>query len=142
MIEKLEFYHGAALVRIVEDTRCTSVAKHECGYLVNVNRFVFLKYSTKAQSPWRFTVTEYDISRLEMAASRFPTCVLGLVCGGDGICGISWESGRELIGGASGWLAARRSFNECYAVNGPVGSLRRKVALNQWPTILFQEKEG
>ena len=141
MIEKLEFYHGAAIVRIIEDTRCTSVAKHEYGYLVNATRLAFVKYTTKTHSPWRFTVTADDIARLEKAAGRFPTCVLALVCGGDGICAITWESTRELLSGAPGWLAVKRSFNECYAVNGPAGALRRKVALSGWPGILFGRED-
>lgn len=52
MIEKLEFYHGAALVRLIEDARCEAITKHECGYLVNHSRIIMIKYSTKGHSPW------------------------------------------------------------------------------------------
>ena len=139
MIDKLEFYHGAAIVRIVEDARCRTIRKHDSGYIVNDDRLLILKYTTKAQSPWRFTVSLEDQARISEAAGHFVLCVLGLVCGGDGVCGIRWDQLNILLGEGAGWLAAKRVFNGCYAVTGSRGSLEKKVALNQWPGILFQE---
>jgi len=139
MIEKLEFYHGAAIVRIVEDPRCLSIQKHETGYVINGNRLLVLKYTTKAHSPWRFTVSVEDQARIAQAARSFNVCVLGLVCGGDGVCAIRWERLNTLLGDGAGWLATRRVFSGCYAVSGSRGNLDKKVALNQWPGILFEE---
>jgi hypothetical protein len=34
MIEKLEYYHGAALVRLIEGPRCEMIGKHQYGYRV------------------------------------------------------------------------------------------------------------
>lgn len=141
MIEKLEFYHGAAIVRVIEDSRCRSIQKHDIGYVVNGNRLLVLKYTTKAHSPWRFTISAEDQTRIGQAAKDFELCVLGLVCGGDGVCGIRSEQLNALLGNGAGWLAAKRVFNGCYAVSGSLGSLDKKVALNQWPGILFQESE-
>ncbi len=140
MIDKLEFYHGAAIVRIVEDARCCSIQKHDSGgYIVNGNRFLVLKYTTKAHSPWRFAVSLEDRKHIEQAAAEFALCVLGLVCGGDGVCGIRWDQLNILLGDGVGWLATKRVFNGCYAVTGSRGNLEKKIALNQWPGILFQE---
>jgi hypothetical protein len=141
MIEKLEFYHGAALVRLVEDGRCKSVGKNECGYLVNGDRSVLVKYTTKTRSPWRFTVSEDDIARFDLAARQFVICVIVLVCGGDGVCSVTWKAAREVLGDSPGWLAAKRSFNGCYAVSGPAGALKKKIPLNQWPGIVFGQEE-
>lgn len=140
MIEKLEFYHGAAIVRLIEDDRCTSVGKNEYGYLVNGDRSIVVKYTTKAHSPWRFTLSQDDIARFDLAAQHFDTCVIVLVCGGDGVCSVTWAAARELLGGSPGWLAAKRSFNGCYSVSGPAGALRRKIPLNQWPGIVFGQE--
>ncbi len=82
MIEKLEVYHGAAVIRLIEDERCNSVRRVESGYLVNDERAIFLKYTTKAHSPWRFTVSGDDLARYDVTAHQFETCVLALVCGG------------------------------------------------------------
>jgi|SRR2546427_6020469 len=137
MIEKSEFYHGAAIVRVIEDSRCRSISKCEYGYLVNSAGLACVKYSTKAHSPWHFTVSADDMSRLENAAGLFEKCVVGFVCGGDGVCPVPWQLVKQLLGTAPGWITAKRKFNGCYSVSGPLGTLQRKVALNQWPGILF-----
>jgi hypothetical protein len=140
MIEKLEFYHGAAIIRIIEDVRCRSVGKNDYGYLVNGDRSVLLKYCTKPQSPWRFTVTSDDLARFDTALRHFETCVLALVCGGDGVCAVPWRTLRQLVGSTPGWIAAKRAFSGCYSVSGPAGILKKKVALNQWPSIVFEQE--
>ena len=98
MIEKLEFYHGAALVRLIEDPRCETIGKHEFGYRVNQKRFVAIKYSTKALSPWGFTFSKDDITRLQMVEAEFGECLVAFVCGGDGICALSWTIIADLLG--------------------------------------------
>ncbi len=141
MIEKLEFYHGAALLRLIEDDRCTSVGRSQFGYVVNGDRTVLLKYTTKAHSPWRFTVTGDDLTRFDLAALQVDRCVLALVCGGDGVCAVCWQTARALLDGAAGWLAAKRGFRGSYDFSGSAGRLSRKVPLSSWPAIVFEEEE-
>jgi hypothetical protein len=138
MIEKLEFYHGAALVRVIEDPRCKTIAKHTCGYRVNNDRILAIKYSTKAHSPWGFTFSGDDISRFNAATVEFGECLIALVCGGDGVCALSWTLAATLLADLPGRLAAKRGFGGCYSVNGPAGELRGKVAMNRWPSIVFE----
>jgi hypothetical protein len=140
MIEKLEFYHGAALVRIVEDPRCEAIQKRDSAYIVNTDSAVLVKYTTKAHSPWRFTLNSDDIERFNEVADRFEGCTLALVCAGDGVCGVSWQTARDLIGDVPGWLAAKRGFSGCYSLSGPIGKLNRKVPLNRWPSIVFEQE--
>ena len=137
MIEKLEFYHGAALVRAIEDPRCQTIVKHPCGYRVNTSRILAIKYSTRAHSPWGFTFSGEDISRFNTASAEFGDCLIALVCGGDGICALSWTVAAALLAEAPGRIAAKRGFAGCYAVNGPGGELKSKVAMNRWPAIIF-----
>jgi len=141
MIDKLQFYHGAAILCVVEDPRCNSISKNEFGYLINAERLVALKYTTKAHSPWRFTVTSDDIARLDKAALQFGGCALALICGGDGICALFWASARALLGGKPGWLSAKRVFAGCYALSGPEGTMRKKITLNRWPELIFEDGE-
>jgi hypothetical protein len=141
MIEKLEFYHGAALVRVIEDPRCETIAKHACGYRVNNNRILAIKYSTKAHSPWGFTFSGEDISRFNAANAEFGDCLIALVCGGDGICALSWGHTAALLAESPGRIAAKRGFAGCYAVSGPAGELKGKVAMNRWPSIIFDRED-
>ena len=137
MIEKLEFYHGAALVRLIEDARCTRIAKHPCGYLVNQARIVAIKYSTRSHSPWGFTFSQDDVTRINNAEKELNDCLVALVCGGDGICVLFWMTVAELLGNQPGRIAAKRGFAGCYAVSGPAGKMKGKVAMNSWPSIVF-----
>jgi hypothetical protein len=141
MIEKTEFYHGAALVRLIEDPRCETIGKCGCGYRINQKQIVAMKYSTKAHSPWGFTFSQDDIDRLQAAESEFNGCLIALVCGGDGICALTWATARDLLVQMPGAISAKRSFAGCYAVSGPAGKLKGKIAMNRWPGIVFEREE-
>ena len=56
---EFNFYHGMALCRIVHDDRVKSIklypTKSNSSYMINEDIGVFLKYSTKRMTPWRFT---------------------------------------------------------------------------------------
>lgn len=137
MLDKQEFYHGVAIVKILDDPRYVSLRKDENGYLVNEAVLVFLKYSTKARSPWRFTFSHTDVVRLKELSKSGRRVVAALVCGGDGVCAVAWELIEGILANETGWVAVRRQFNESYAVSGPNGQLPRKVTVLQWPSILF-----
>lgn len=141
MIEKLEFYHGAALVRLIEDPRCETIGKHVYGYRVNQQRLVAIKYSTRARSPWGFTFSQDDIDRLQMTEQQFGGCFIAFVCGGDGVCALSWITVVDLLGNSPGGISAKRAFAGCYAVSGPTGALKGKIAMNRWPGIVFDREE-
>lgn len=141
MIDRQEFYHGAAIIKLLEDKRCEKVRKQDFGYTVNDEIFIFLKYSTKGRSPWRFSFSESDIECLNLLAGSFRKIILALICGGDGICSISWKEATGLLGNEAGWIAARRNFNEQYAVSGPRGKLNHKISLNEWPSKIFQNQQ-
>jgi hypothetical protein len=138
MLEKQEFYWGAAIVHLLEDPRCVGVAKRENGYVVNATRFIVLKYSTKSRTPWRFSFGADEIKRLVEASSRYESLVIGLVCGGDGVCAITWKQAAEILGKEPGWISVRRNFHERYAVTGSAGELPGKVPLRDWPALLFE----
>jgi hypothetical protein len=138
MLEKQEFYWGAAIVHLLEDPRCTSLKKDEGGYVVNATRLIALKYSTKSRTPWRFGFGADEIKRLVEASSRYQALVIGLVCGGDGVCAITWKQAAMLVGEEPGWISVRRKFHERYAVAGPAAELAGKVPLRDWPALLFQ----
>jgi hypothetical protein len=140
MIDKQDFYHGVAIVRLLESEHCQRVRRHDVGYTVNDETLIFLKYSTKLRSPWRFSFSRDDSERLNSLAGSFRKIVIALVCGGDGICAIAWREAAELLGDDAGWISARRNFNEQYGVAGPRGKLKNKVSLRQWPSIVFEDR--
>jgi len=138
MIAKREFYHGVAIVRLLEDKRCQTVRKDQLGYIVNDKVFVFIKYTTKAWTPWMFTFGQDEVEQLNSLATSFKDIIVVLVCGGDGICAVSWCNASRLLGNKKGWISARRKFNEQYAVAGQADQLHGKVSLNEWPLLVLQ----
>lgn len=139
MLDKEDFYHGVVLIKILEDSRFHEIKRSENGYLVNGNLFIFIKYTTKSRSPWRFTFSDPEIHYLNRQAGSIKNLFLALVCGGDGICPVSWKDGERILNNKGGWIAVNRKFNQSYGVSGPFGMLAKKVPVQQWPSILFDE---
>lgn len=139
MLEKQEFYWGAAIIRLLNDPRCTCLSKREYGYLINSTQFTALKYSTKSRTPWGFTFGQDEIDKLGDASDRYKLVVVALVCGGDGVCAITWKQAMSLLGGEPGWISARRGFHGRYGVAGPKGELDRKISIRDWPALLFEQ---
>ena len=138
MIEKQDFYHGAALTRLVEHPKCQSIKREEPGYVVNGDTFIFLKYSTKGRSPWRFIFGQEEVEYLKISASCYRQTILGFICGGDGICGLPWREAERLLANEGGWISVRRNFNERYGVAGSNGKLVGKIPILDWPLLVFE----
>ena len=138
MLDKSAYYHGAAVIPVLEDARCRSIRKlGPLGYVVNDDTFLFIKYTTRARSPWRFTFDQEDIDRCARMSREYRRLVFGFVCGGDGVCAVDWIQGRELLGPKASWIAAARKHNHSYSVWGSNGELKRKVSLAKWPALAF-----
>lgn len=139
VLDKSAYYHGAAIIPILEDARCRSIKRvGSLGYVANEDTFLFIKYTTRARSPWRFTFDQEDIDRCTKMAAEHRRLVFGFVCGGDGVCAVNWTQGRDLLGDKPGWIAAARKHNHSYSVWGPNGELRRKISLKRWPGLVFE----
>ena len=143
MLDKSAYYHGAAVIPILEDIRCRSIRKlGTLGYVVNDDKFLFIKYTTRERPPWRFTFDREDIGRCLNMSGNYSLLVLGFVCGSDGVCAVDWSQGLELLGDKPGWVAASRKHNHSYTVWGAKGELKRKVSLNRWPALIFDPSAG
>lgn len=153
MLQKQEFYYGVAITRLLEDVRCGTLAKSKdgLGYTVNNNCFFAIKYTTKARSPWQFTFSWDEASRLNNVKDR-DLKVLALVCGGDGVCALTWSEIYYLLDfddwmqllekeSFSRTISIGRRFNERYAVWGTARELKRKISLNRWPQIILDINE-
>lgn len=139
MIDKEEFYRGAALALLLEDFRCKSVRRLGKGGYVVGDTFFQIRFTTKARSPWGFTITESDIERFEVGRHEASTQMLVLVCGGDGICVLRSDEVSKLLGDKPGSVSARRKHNTQYEVRGSSERLNYKIPRNRWPTIVFEK---
>jgi hypothetical protein len=138
MLERQEFYWGAAIIRLLDNPKCTSLSKSKGGYLVNSTQFFALKYSTKSRTPWHFTFGGDEINKLSETSGQQKSVVIGLVCGGDGVCAVTWKQAESLLNGKPGWISVRRNFHERYGVAGSAGELENKISIRDWPALLFE----
>jgi len=138
-IRKQEFYEGAALHLIARAGHISSIRYDAPFFLFNDRLSVLLKYSTKGRSPWAFTFTGDEQIFLETKASKFKT-VVALICGADGVAAFSYEAYASVASRRLGaiHIACYRRHGEQYEINGPDGTLNKKVAPSNWQKILTE----
>lgn len=136
-IKKQEFYEGAALHLLARSGRVSSIQYDAPFFLINNRLLVLLKYSTKGRSPWGFTFMPDEQLLLQERAPGFKI-VLGLVCGADGVTALDYDAYLTVaaLRKSAVHIACYRQHGEHYQVNGPDGSLSRKVAPSNWQKIL------
>jgi hypothetical protein len=136
-IKKQEFYEGAALHLLARTGRITGIRYEPPFFLLNDHLLVYLKYSTRGRSPWGFTFTTDEQGVLQRRASQLKI-VIGLVCGADGVVGVSYDAYRSVAAPRKSALhiACYRRHREHYEVNGPDGTVNGKVAPSDWLRIL------
>lgn len=87
-----------------------------------------IKHSSARLSPWQFTYLPDQLEELQNLASKFEPVWSVLVCGIDGVLGLSVEELDSLIQrGRSGiaWLRVKRDRHSMYRVAGSAGVLER-----------------
>lgn len=136
-IKKQEFYEGAALHLLARTGRITSIRYDSPFFLVNNLVVVLLKYSTKGRSPWGFTFT-LDEQTLLQRKSVEQKVVIGLICAADGVAAITYDGYCSVATprNTAVHIACYRKHGEYYEINGPDGTLERKVAPSSWQKIL------
>ena len=135
-IKKQEFYEGAALHLLARTGRLSSVRYMTPFFLLNDQLAVLLKYSTKGRSPWGFTFTPEEQQLLQGKASKSKIAI-GLVCGADGVAGISYDAYLSIavLRKSALHVSCYRQHGEHYEINGPDGALSKKVAPSNWQRI-------
>jgi len=142
-IKKQEFYEGAALHLLARSGGIAGIRYDAPFFLLNEHLLVLLKYSTKGRSPWAFTFTTDEQALLMKRASEFKIAI-ALVCGGDGVVAFGYADYLAVAAprASAVHIACYRRHRERYEVNGPDGTLDRKVAPSIWQRILHDGDEN
>lgn len=138
-IQKQEFYEGAALHQLARSGGIAGIRYEAPFFIANDSVLLFLKYSTKGRSPWAFTFMPREQSLLRERASR-SNVVIGLICGADGIAGITYDAYRCIAEPreSSIHVSCYRLHGQHYTVAGPDGELKQKIAPSLWQRILAE----
>ena len=133
MISDLDRYHGIVLRQIlvahggVLRVGVIETSGQVDAYSLEGVAFV-VKRSSKRLSPWRFTFLRENLGQLVELERSFPHVWIFLVCGGDGVVGLSLSELRTISTagrGRSAWVRVSRNRNSMYRVGGALGELGR-----------------
>lgn len=147
MIRDFEFYHGLVFARILHATqRPLSVKPFQSisnsSYVINDKIGIFIKYSAKRLTPWRFTFKKEHQEEIELLKTSSQKVFLVLVCGDDGIVCLSYDELKKILDNQHDpieWISADRHKRKMYAVNGSNGELDCKIGQCDFPDKLFND---
>jgi hypothetical protein len=145
MIKEFEFFHGLVFARILHRTQpALSLKLFQSGsnasYVLNGTTAVYIKYSSKRMTPWRFTFRNEHQAEIDLLKSKFDRVFLLLVCNDDGVVCLSYSELKQLLDNQHEpieWISATRHKREMYAVKGSNGELDFKIGKNDFPEKLF-----
>ncbi len=133
MIAELDRYHGVVLRQIlVACERPVRLGIADVSGRIDtffVERAAFqVKHSSKRLSPWQFTYLTEHVNELQALGEKFKPVWVMLVCGVDGVVGLSAQelfSILEISELGAGGIRVSRSRNSMYRVSGARGELPR-----------------
>jgi hypothetical protein len=142
-IQEQDFYHGAALMQIVEHETFKALNKVSDGYghyLVNTDKHVFVKYRTGARSPWQHTFSQDEVQAFADLITEEEEVWLCLVCGELTICALGADEIAEVLNlepDGQQWIRVEVPRGGSCHVSGSHGSMRRAVPHNSFPNKVF-----
>jgi len=146
MLKEFEFFHGVVFSRILHGRKNEIIVKNHItpdnsSYVVN-GIGIYVKYSTKRMSPWRFSfLKEHQDNILDMK-NKFGEVYTILVCNDDGIVCLNFEELKEVLDvkhDSIEWISVGRGPREKYEVKGHDGSLRLKIGNSDFPDKIFRK---
>jgi len=142
MVREFEFYHGAALARLIHGRKNISIQQYSAAtsnasYVINGQIGLYLKHSTSRLSPWVFTFKKEHQDEIEEMRAALDDVFVVLICGKDGMACLSHEELKLALDDDHGvveWLRAARRTREKYAISGSDGRLKTKIGENEFPS--------
>lgn len=145
MISEFEFYHGAVFARMLhasqrELTIKPYEASDNAAYVLNGSVGIYIKYSLKRLSPWRFSFQHRHRERIVQMKNALGEVYVILVCNDDGVVVLTFDEFSHVLDGASEateWISAARNKRQMYSINGSDGKLGFKVGKDDFSEKLF-----
>ena len=146
MIREFEFFHGLVLARILHGTQRPLTVRpfhldSNASYVVNDAVGIYIKYSAKRLTPWRFTFKKEHQAEIDLMRSEFANVFLLLVCNDDGVVCLDYSELRQILDDQNDpieWISATRHKRQMYAVKGSNGKLDFKIGQNDFPEKIFR----
>ena len=139
-IKEYEFFNGVVLNKLIRKGKPVSIDVFPCSsensFILNEKVGLYIKYSKKLTTPWRFSFAKIHQDELKIMSELCKKCFLLLVCNKDGIACISYKDLKKILDDNHEeveWISASRLARESYAIKGSDGKLKFKINLNDFP---------
>jgi hypothetical protein len=150
MIKEFEYHHGIVFSRILhffEENVCVRPypSQDNASYVINDNIGIYIKYSTKRLTPWRFSFLKRHQDEILDMKNKFGSVFLLLVCNNDGIVALSFDDLKSILNEAHDeveWISVSRHRREMYSVSGSDGDLKFKIGRSDFPAKLFKDPKS
>jgi|SRR5579863_4662518 len=145
MINEFEFYHGVAFARMLHSTQRELAIKlystsENAAYVVDGSIGVYIKYSSKRLSPWRFSFQKRHQEKISEMKQNLGKVFLLLVCNEDGVVVLSFDELKQVLNeivGETEWISATRNRRQMYSIKGSDGKLSFKVGKDEFLGKIF-----
>src|SRR5437016_370878 len=129
MVSEFEFFHGAVFARMLHVTQqeisiTPYAAADNAAYVLNSSKGIYIKYSTKRLSPWRFSFKKGHHDRIAEMKHDLGEVFVILVCNDDGAVVLTFDEYQQVAKNGRGlgdWISAARNRRQMYLVKGPEG---------------------
>ena len=145
-LKEYEFYNGVVLNRLIRKGNPIKIdvfpTSGNNSFMINDKVGLYIKYSSKNISPWRFSFTKEHQQELNIMKQLLDTIYLILVCERDGIVCIEYEELKQVLDEhyeEIEWVSVSRLKREQYSVKGSNGKLEFKIADSDYPKKIFEK---
>jgi hypothetical protein len=141
MIKEFEFFHGTIFTKLIHEAKIpltfeTYPTPDNASYILNGKTGIYIKYSTKRLSPWRFSFQKRHQDEMLEMRNKYGEVYLLLVCNDGGIVALSSKDLKEILNETFKpieWISVARMHRKMYTVKGSDGDLGYKIALADFP---------
>jgi hypothetical protein len=145
-INDYELFNGAVLNKLIRKGKPVKIdifpSSSNNAFTVNDKVGLYIKYSKKLVSPWRFSFIKEHQDEFKIMTDLCKKSFLILVCNKDGIVCINNTTLKTILDDNYEdveWISASRLKRESYAIKGSDGKLKFKINLNDFPKHVIRE---
>jgi hypothetical protein len=146
MIRDFEFFHGAALMKLVRSGARVTIAPFKgssnASYVVNDRCGLYLKHSSSRMSPWSFSFYRANQQEIDDLHRLIGSVVVGLICNDDGIVGLGYSELRTVLDAIHEpveGVAISRKPRGMYMVRGRDGKMQYRVGGGDFVEKVFAQ---
>jgi hypothetical protein len=141
MIKEYEYLHGVVFSRLCSVSEIAfSIAPFKkerySAYTLNNKAGLYIKYSGKRLTPWKFTLAQSHQNEILEMYNKFGEVFIALVCYLDGVVLLNFKELKAILDdqhGDSEWISISRRRNEMYSVSASNRKLGFKISKASCP---------